>query len=375
MLAALRRQDVDHAPCCCFFSGSQKGPHFTWQGRADTLERLVGDLGLDSFVRVGLEASWHPEVTQRVWTEHRPGSGEPVLHKEITTPAGPLSAAIRVTDDLPGRQDLRLVSDWNVSRYTKPWLENMEDVERYRYLQGPPTDEAIARFREAFVAAKQLADTHGVITLADIGLGLSAALAMFGPEQAVMLSVDRPQVIDRFLEIEHESTLRRAAVLADLGVDVFRRNGFYETTDFWNPRQLEQFLVPRLTREIDVMRSGGAAVVYTVCTGVMPMLDLLASLPFDAYHCIEPALGGQDMGLVAARLGARHAIWGGVSGPIHIGEGTEQTARDAVRDAFECFGPRGLVLSAVPSLRAHWPWENVLAMFDEWRRLRDVGGR
>jgi hypothetical protein len=41
-----------------------------------------------------------------------------------------------------------------------------------------------------------------------------------------------------------------------------------------------------------------------------------------------------------------------------------------VRDAFATFGKRGLILSAVPSIRAHWPWENALAMFDEWRRLR-----
>ena len=34
--------------------------------------------------------------------------------------------------------------------------------------------------------------------------------------------------------------------------------------------------------------------------------------------------------------------------------------------------PRGLVLNAVPSIRAHWPWENALAMFDEWRRLRQA---
>jgi hypothetical protein len=41
-----------------------------------------------------------------------------------------------------------------------------------------------------------------------------------------------------------------------------------------------------------------------------------------------------------------------------------------VRDAFATFGKRGLILSAVPSIRAHWPWENALAMFDEWRKLR-----
>ncbi len=39
------------------------------------------------------------------------------------------------------------------------------------------------------------------------------------------------------------------------------------------------------------MRSGGAATAYTVETGIMPMLDLLADLDFDAYEAIEPALG------------------------------------------------------------------------------------
>ena len=47
-----------------------------------------------------------------------------------------------------------------------------------------------------------------------------------------------------------------------------------------------------------------------------------------------------------------------------------EVARQAVRDAFATFGKRGLILSAVPSIRAHWPWENALATFDEWRRLR-----
>jgi hypothetical protein len=55
---------------------------------------------------------------------------------------------------------------------------------------------------------------------------------------------------------------------------------------------------------------------------------------------------------------------------MHLGEGTQEVARQAVRDAFATFGKRGLILSAVPSIRAHWPWENALATFDEWRRLR-----
>jgi hypothetical protein len=52
---------------------------------------------------------------------------------------------------------------------------------------------------------------------------------------------------------------------------------------------------------------------------------------------------------------------------MHLGEGTQEVARQAVRDAFS---KRGLILSAARSIRAHWPWENALATFDEWRRLR-----
>ena len=63
-------------------------------------------------------------------------------------------------------------------------------------------------------------------------------------------------------------------------------------------------------------------------------------------------------------------IWGGVSAQMHIGEGTPETVRRAVRDAFSAFGNKGFILEAVPFIRAHRPWKNVLAMIDEWKRLR-----
>ncbi len=370
MLAALRRQDVDHTPCCCFFSPSLKGPEYTWGGRADSLDRICNGLGLDSYVNVGVEASWHVDVTSRIWTEHPAGAPWPVLHKEIQTPAGPLCAAVQVTEDWPHGEDIPLNSDWSVSRFVKPWLETMEDVERYRYVQLPPPDETIGRAKKRFGVQKKIADDYGVITYAGCGMGLTAGIQLFGAEQGVMLSMDHPEVIERFLEIEHQATMKRAEVLAELGVDVICRNGFYETMDFWSPAQISRFLVPLLKLEIEAMRAGGAAVTYTVCTGIMPMLHILAELDFDAYYSIEPVLTGQDMKVVAEQLCDRHAIWGGVSGPFHIGEGTPEVARQAVREAFEVFGPRGLVLNAVPSIRAHWSWENTLAMFEAWREVR-----
>jgi hypothetical protein len=371
MLGALRRQQVDYVPCCPFFSASQKGPQYTWQAYADSLDQIVNGLGLDSYVSVEVEASWHPEVASRVWREHPSAQRFPVLHKEITTPAGPLTAAVWLTDDWPHGDDIPLNSDWNVSRFVKPWLETEQDVERYRYVQMPPSDEEISDARARFVSHKKVADQFSVITYAGCGMGLTAAIQLLGPERAVTVSMDSPQLIERFLQIEHEATMRRAEILADLGVDVICRNGFYETTDFWSPQQIASLVLPLLKQEIEAMRSAGAAVTYTVCTGIMPILDILADLDFDAYNAIEPVLTGQDMGLIADKLCDRHAIWGGVSGPVHIGHGTPETARQAVREAMDTFGPRGLVLNAVPSIRAHWPRENVEAMFDEWRQVRN----
>ena len=369
VLAALRRQEVDHVPCCCFFSESLAGPEFTWKGRADSLDLIVNGLGLDGFVGVGIEASRHPEVTERCWKEQSE-AGDTILWKEIGTPGGPLTAGVKLTDDWPHGADVPLNSDWNVSRFVKPWLETMADVERYRYVQLPPSDEAIAGARTRFDAQKQVADEYGVITYAGCGMGLTAGIQLFGAQEGVVLSVDHPECFERFLAIEHDATMGRAGVLADLGVDVICRNGFYETMDFWSPTQVKDWLVPLLETEIDAMHAGGAAVTYTVCTGIMPMLDILASLDFDAYNAIEPVLTGQDMKVVAEALCDRHAIWGGLSGPYHVGEGTPDAVRQAVREPFDLFGPKGLVLNAVPSIRAHWPWENAQAMFDEWRRLR-----
>jgi uroporphyrinogen-III decarboxylase len=76
------------------------------------------------------------------------------------------------------------------------------------------------------------------------------------------------------------------------------------------------------------------------------------------------------MARLAKELGKQTCLWGGVSAPMHIGEGRPEEVRAAVRQAVEIFGRRGFILTAVPSIRPHWAWENVVAMLDEWRKVR-----
>jgi len=370
LLTALRRGETDYVPCAPTFWQPPPVAEYSWNDLPGRLDVFINKLGLDTCLDIGVGAASHPDVTSRAWVEERPGERYPLVHKEIETPAGKLTCTVKKTDDYPHGDDIPLVSDFVVSRIVKPWLQTMDDVEKYAYVCMPPTDETISRRKKSMKPLRKLADEWQVPVRATCGLGLTASLSLFGAQNAVMLSVDQPEVIDRFAEIEHRTTMKRIEAAIELGVDIIARNGFYETADFWSPAQIERFLVPRLQEEFKLCHQGGKPVTYTVCTGIMPIIPQLSKLDCDCLIHIEPVLGDQDMTVIARELGTKKCIWAGLSAPVHIQRGTPDEVRQAVRDAIETFGRRGFILSAVPSIRPQSPWRNVMAMIDEWKKLR-----
>jgi hypothetical protein len=131
---------------------------------------------------------------------------------------------------------------------------------------------------------------------------------------------------------------------------------------------LDRFLTRRLTAEAEAAHRAGMVVAYTIHTGVMPILDYLAALPLDSLQGIDIAFRDTDIRLVRDRLPGK-AHWTGPSSTFHIWKGPEAT-RQAVRQVFDCFGKRGLILSQCVSSHSIMPWESTAAMIDEWRRLR-----
>ncbi len=63
------------------------------------------------------------------------------------------------------------------------------------------------------------------------------------------MAVDNPELIDAYLELDHALNLKNYEIALDMGVDIIRRNGFYETTDFFSPALLSRFLARRLNEE------------------------------------------------------------------------------------------------------------------------------
>jgi len=73
-------------------------------------------------------------------------------------------------------------------------------------------------------------------------------------------------------------------------------------------------------------------------------------------------------------MGGRIGLWGGVSGPLVIEQGTESMVRQAVEDAVATLGPTGrFILSPVDNVREDTPqaWHNVRVFIDTWKMLTD----
>ena len=374
LLAALRREDVDYVPCCASFNPltavqrTAHGWNFPWPSDASRGEQLayqVEQLGLDQVVHVGIDLCRPaPGVESSVWLD-----GD-VLHKVYTTPAGDLHASVRYNDLWPCGKDIPFYSDFNIGHYVEPWIQNESDLACFKQIRrlcdaGNVLEEA----RSNFTAARDLADRYRVATVAGIGMGLTGAMQLFGASELCIATIDNPALVDAYLEYEHLINLRTIEVFGDFGADIVRRNGFYETADFYGPDTLERFVGPRLRREADAARAAGMLTSYTVHTGVMPILDYLASLTMDSFFGIDVAFKGADLPEIRDRLAGTKSLWTGPSSTYHLWSGPDATRR-AVREVFDVMGKRGLILSPCVSAHSIMPWESTLAMIDEWCKQR-----
>lgn len=374
IIAAVRREPVDHVPCCIAFnplSKVQRRGHawqFPWPQdtpREEQLRYQVEELGLDQVVALGLSVVASTDIEPRVSLE------DGVLHKSYDTPAGPLHAAVRYDEEKwPHGEDIPFFSDFNIGHYVEPWIETEQDLEAFKHVHRVADDATIeARADSAVSAAQDLASRWDLATLASCGMGMTGAQHLFGATQLCMMTVENPDLVHAYLQYEHGLNLRALEALGGRGVDMIRRNGFYETADFYSPAMLEEFLGDRLRAERDAAHAGGMLVTYTAHTGIMPILNYLHGLALDSLFGIDLAFSGVDPRRVHEALADVSSFWTGPSSTYHLWKGPELT-RQAVRETFEVFAPDGLILAPCVSSHSIMPWESTLAMIDEWKRLR-----
>ena len=373
MLAAMQAEPVDHVPCvpvCNPLHERQRVGHryqFPWgPSERERCEYLVDHLGVDTFCVVDIPAvNPAPGVSSRVWLE-----GD-LIHKVWDTPCGKLSASVRYDERWVHGLDVPLYSDFLVGHCVKHWVESEQNLESLKTILRPPEDgPALAKVRFDFMEARRLAELFRLPVMAVIGKGLTGGLQLIGPTEICLMTLEQPDLVRAYLQWEHDLNLKLLDIAADLGVDIVRRNGFYESADFYAPAMLKDFLGEFLRRESQRAREGGMVSTYTLNTGLMPILDHMAALEFDCFDSIDIAFNDFDLKRLVESQPEGRSYLIGPSSVYHLWQDDPEPARAAVRRCFEVIGKRGLLISPCPSIHSIMPWNNMLAIIDEWRDLR-----
>ncbi|MCD6416498.1 MAG: hypothetical protein J7M08_07370 [Planctomycetes bacterium] len=380
VLAAVRRQPMDHLPLC-FEGVGHTWVEFVSRLYPDPFERarFYLDLDVDTAVNLGNLPLSTAGFEVKEWQEHPADEPCPLLVKEYITPRGSLRQVVRKTEDYP-HASVPLMSDHHVppSRSVQYLVEKEEDLGKLEYIFRPPDDEELRAYYRQAKEARKFCDDHGILLTARLpGVG-DVLIWLSGIVPVLLTAMDEPGFIQRYVNIISSWDMANLERHIDAGVDLVIRRGWYEGTDFWSPRLFREFLFDPLKREIEVAHQAGVLFTYIMNSGAMPLLDMFVELGLDIHGCVDPLAGNTDLARMKREEGGRITLYGGVNNNLVVERGSTEQVREGVRQAAETLAPGGgyimgtgdSVMCADQTAR-----RNFYEMINAWKELRDAFGQ
>lgn len=380
MLAAIRRQESDHAPCSFMLFNALKS---SCDDYIQFIEHQL-EMGLDTFVEIpprppvvvndyynlhGLPVSYDGRVEIKEWIERPADEHWPIMVKEYHTPAGILRTEVRQNDDWRWGDHVPFLDDYLVPRSRRFVVTDPEDLDALRYLLVPPTEAEVAEFRAQSEPVLELARRQDLLVAGGWGVGADMVGWLHGLEPMIFATYDQPDFLHALLDMIAQWNRSRMEVLLDVGIDLYIKRTWYENCDFWSPKGYRDFLLPILKADAQLAHDKGAAFGCLLTANCMPLLDMFAEAGVDVMIGVDPA--EWDIAIAKQKLAGKVALWGGVNGHLTVEQSAEDAVRQEVRTAMETLAPGGgFILSPVDNVREDTPLsrQNVTALIDEWRK-------
>ena len=352
------------------------------------------ELGLDTRVRLDdLPVRFAPEVKIRERVTAT-GEGEPpLLTRVYETPAGSLRSSVKQIDGWPYGDRLPIFSDYITPRAVDHPVAAQEHLAALRYLLVPPCEDDIQAFVAEAAKRKRFAEDHGLLLAggwrgerlvpgedrflvgADFGTVsvVDTLMWLCGGTAPLLWAYDEPDFLRELISLLEEWNRTRLEVHLEAGVDIVFRRAWYEGTDFWSPSLYRKFILPTVRRDVELAHEAGVRYAYIITSGMAPVADLILEAGVDVIVGIDPGQGkGTTLEEVRDSLGGKVGLWGAVSGPLVVEEGSEEDVRVAVEQAVSVLGGTGrFILSPVDNVRADTErsWRNVQVFIETWRSL------
>jgi uroporphyrinogen-III decarboxylase len=190
-----------------------------------------------------------------------------------------------------------------------------------------------------FRARERLGD-RGIVRSHPFSAGQGSPWQSFcilvGTEQAIFMAIDSPEFVHHALEAIVRRTLRVTEMWQGTPADMVEIGGGAGSSTVISPALFREFCLPYDRRQVAALQEAGLKVVYHLCGGLMPMLDLVVETRADGLETMTPPEMGGDCNLAEAskRVGDRLFFIGGFDQNRGFEHGTPETARSLV---FECF--------------------------------------
>jgi len=240
----------------------------------------------------------------------------------IHTPKGDLHHAGAVNE----------ITGWTTEYLIKSWT----DFEIWNEFYPVPIDIDFSNIQ----AVKERLGDRGIIRSHPFSPGQGSPWQSFctlvGTEKAIFMAIDEPDTLHQALEAILAKTLKVTAMWEGIPSDLVETGGGAGSSTVISPALFEEFCLPYDRRQNEMFHAAGLKVVYHLCGGLMPMLDLVVRSGADGIETMTPPTMGGDCDLREAsrRVGDKLFFIGGFDQNAGFEHGTPEKARQLV---FECF--------------------------------------
>ncbi|HEY5587157.1 MAG TPA: uroporphyrinogen decarboxylase family protein [Ruminiclostridium sp.] len=295
-------------------------------------------LGMDPVAYVGPDFIYNPKDLRK-WDVKNIDVGNELdgnhrWKRIITTPEGTLTES------------------WASNKYTT-WIiehpiKSQNDFELWnKYIPVPEKVD----WTPVIEAKKRIGD-KGIVRAGfyDFGQGSpwqSFVGYLYPVEKAILMTYDEPEWIHYVLDSMLEKKLKVIERTGNIELDLVETGGGAGSSTVISPNLHREFCLPYDIKQHKALHAAGTKVVYHLCGGLMPLLEIIAENGTDGLETMTPTGMGGDCDLAEAtrRVGNKLFFIGGFDQNAGFENGNPNTVRDMVYNLFKACPDGGYICS------------------------------
>ena len=200
------------------------------------------------------------------------------------------------------------------------------------------------------------------------------AIDLLGMENMYYKMYDDPAVVDavmgHIVDYYAEINQRIFDEAADV-IDIFFIGNDFgsQTGPLLGPEMFRRFILPHLSRLIDLGHTYGLKVMLHCCGGFESLIPAMIEAGLDGLHAVQPNCFGMNLKRLKARYGEHILFNGGIDSQAILINGSPDYVRKKTREVIDIMSPGGGFVAGAShdTILEETPLENVLAMFDTIR--------